>query len=121
MSRRKCTVSYKVKDEVVNESIWIQQLNQEQARSKGIVLRLQYDESGNAVISENNTGIKQYQVSEPISGGAYGYVPVNAMKALMASGRVRQLSEKEVWVHLVFDNLVPSPAEFNSAPIVTKL
>ena len=121
MAKRRATVRFKTgtgaKAKVVAEAIWIGNLDQDQAKGSDIFLKLYRAEDGKAVVTENQAGEKQYQCSIPIEGGAYAYVGVNAMKALVATSRVREV-DGEQWVHLSFDSLTPSPADFARATAV---
>lgn len=126
MARRRSTIRYKTgtgaKAKVVADTIWVQQLNPDQARGTDIYLQLFKGEDGKAVLTEDNKGVVQYQCSIPMQGEAYAYIPVNAMKALIATSRVRTLEEDgTTWIHLTFDSLTPSHSDFARATAVTEV
>lgn len=124
MARRRATVRFKTgtgtKAKVVAEQIWIQQLDAEQVKGDDIILKLYRDEEGKAVITNDRDSKPQYQCSIPAEGGAFAYVGVNAMKALVATSRVREL-DGDQWVHLTFDPLAPSFGEFAKATAVKEV
>lgn len=124
MARRKATVRFKTgtgaKAKVVAETVWIQQLDAEQVKGDDIILKLYRDENGKAVLTNDRDSKPQYQCSIPVEGGAYAYVGVNAMKALVATSRVREL-DGDQWVHLTFDPLSPSISDFARATAVKEV
>lgn len=124
MAKRRATVQYRTgsgtKAKVVTERIWINGLDAQQSRGNDIMLKLYRDEAGKAVTTENRDGDQQYQCSIPVEDGAYAYIGINAMKALVATSRVRELDEDQ-WVHLTFDSLTPSYADFAKAQAVKEV
>jgi len=113
--KRLSQVTFKQASKLVTESIWIQNFPASHTDTS-ILMQLFIDkDSGNPVINTNQNGTKQYQVS--IYGTeTYAYVPVSAMKALKALGLARTIAER-VWVQLPLVSMIPSIAEFNSAPV----
>jgi hypothetical protein len=124
MAKRRATVQYKTgsgaKAKIVSDRIWIQGLDVVQSRGNDIMLKLYRDEQDKAVLTTNRDGDKQYQCSIPVEAGAYAYIGVNAMKALVATSRVREL-DGEQWVHLTFDSLTPSVSDFARATAVKEV
>lgn len=116
--RRRATITFSIKKgtktELVHETIWIQNIKPEDIQNNSIILKLFRDQDNNAVITTNNNDKPQYQVSLPIEDGAYAYIPVDAMKALLALNSVRTLNANETWVRLVLDPIQPSHSVFNS-------
>lgn len=124
MAKRKSTVRYNVgtakSPKIQAETIWINQLDATQAKGSDIILKLYRDEEGKAVLTSDKEGHPQYQCSLPIEDGAFAYIGVNAMKALVATSRVREI-DGDHWVHLSFDNIAPSVGEFARASAIKEV
>lgn len=124
MARRRATVRYNTgtakNPKVQAEQIWINQLDGQQAKGDDIILKLYLDEDGKAVLTPDREGNLQYQCSIPVEGGAFAYISVNAMKALVATSRVRDI-DGDNWVHLSFDNLTPTVSEFARATAIKEV
>lgn len=120
MSRRRSTVTYKAGEELVHDRIWVQAIKPEDIQGNTILLKLFREQDGEAVLTQNNDGELQYQVSLPIQDGAYAYIPINAMKALVAMNSVRTLDD-ETWVQLVLDPIQPSMRDFSKAQSISDI
>ena len=120
--RRRTTITYKTsaKAEPTSEAIWIQNLEETNVQNNVVLLRLNKDEDGKAILTPNQDGAMQYIVSIPVKGGAYAYVSTEAMKALLAFGAVREVQE-DVWVSLLLDPLQPNLRDFNKGTTISKL
>lgn len=109
-------VSYKpsATKPVVTEDIWIQNFPTDH-KGNHILMQLFMDtETNKPVTTKNQDGKQQYQVN--IYGTeTYAYVPVTAMKALKALGLAKDIDGK-IWVQLTTVSMVPTMAQFNSAP-----
>jgi len=119
--RRRATITYKTSKGLVHDTIWIQNLVQEDIVNNAVLLKVFYDENNKAVVSTNNDQVQQYQASVPVQDGAFAYIPVNAMKALVAVGRVKDLENEGKWLQLVLDPLRPPMTAFNLATAVKKI
>ena len=116
--KRLSSISYKANGKVHTESIWIQRA---EATDTVLVLQLFIDkETNKPVITESQDGVKQYQVSEFGENGRYAYISINAMKALLANGQVREINGSK-WVALTLTPLSPTMEQFDKAPVVAKV
>ena len=112
--RRRATVTFSDKNgEVHHNQIWVQRLKDTDIQGNSVILKLYRDEDNQAVLTEDNDGTPQYQVSLPVEEGPYAYVPVNAMKALIATNSVRTNETNETWVKITLDPISPSLGMFN--------
>lgn len=118
--KRRSSITYKTGEELITDTVWINNLQPEDINGNTVLLKLFRDEDGEAVTTPSQEGALQYQCSLPIKDGAFAYVPVNAMKALISMKRVRKLNDEE-WVQLVLDPIQPSLSSFNKAETVTGL
>lgn len=124
MKFRISTVNYKSRNKVHTDSIYIRRLNSSDIETvdnkQYVSLKLYRDETGAAVVTENSNGVKEYQVNMPIKQGAYAYIPVTTMKALLANSQVKRLGSQE-WVTLELLPEKPTYATLTTAETVTKL
>ena len=124
MAKRKSTIRYNTgtakSPKIQAEQIWINQLDATQAKGSDIILKLYRDENGKAVLTADKEGKPQYQCSIPVEDGAFAYISVPAMKALVATSRVRDV-DGDHWVHLSFDNLTPTVGEFARATAIKEV
>ncbi len=113
--KRKASVKYTkgAKKTPVVEDIWIQNFPVGY-QGNSILMQLFLDkETGKPVITHNQDGVKQYQVSL-YGTPTYAYVTITAMTALKALGNAKLIDE-QVWVKLDVTSMVPSMADFNNA------
>ena len=115
--KRLSQVQYTANKKVVTEEIWIQNMPSN-FNSDAILMQVFLDkETKQPVVNTNNDGAKQYQAN--IYGTeTYCYIPINAMKALKASGLAKSI-DGQVWVKLPLKSVVPSMSDFNNAPAYT--
>lgn len=124
MKFRISTVSYKARNKVHNDNIYIRRIDTQDIETVNdkqyVNLKLFRDEEGVAVLTENNSGVKEYQANIPVKQGAYAYIPVATMKALIANKQVKRIGSQE-WITLELLPERPTCATLATAEIVTKL
>lgn len=122
--RRVSTVAYKIKGQIVNTQVWVQNVETEDVqRTMGrefVILRLLRDEDGELVTSVSRDGVKTVIASSPEFGGAYAYIPATALRVLADTGNIKR-SDRGEWVRLMLDPLTPSLTDFEKMEPATKL
>lgn len=105
---RTSTIQYKVKNKVMTSVIFVNDFNDHNANEVSLLLSRDR-ETGEIRRSVDRDGVEQYTANQPVTGGAYAFIPVDTMRALKALGLTKvQPNTNRIWVRLQLDSAMPS-------------